>query len=288
MQSYVIWLDSMNKNDAITVCSDDADLEFFVSNSAFYTMSNYALYDAEDLYSNIGTLDSKSITSSSTKIPRNLKSFSGCFTIYKASESSLETEATVLFQKNSNNCNEKDTIFQPSIYGDNFELSSTSSGSCEMIFLIGSQNLPGIWLIINETTPNTKYTFTNLETNKKLFDLDSSEVWQNLGVYTTALSITIPPSSKLSLLVSSSYTRSIYFQNNQQKGIMTSPCYSHSSISNTLLYSLKQYSSNNFTANFFVKELYGSPTIELKVDFSPKQTYAILVKIMLKYITIII
>uniref|UniRef100_A0A914Q8M7 Uncharacterized protein n=1 Tax=Panagrolaimus davidi TaxID=227884 RepID=A0A914Q8M7_9BILA len=55
MQSYVVWLDSMNKNDAITVCSDDKDLEFFVTNSAFYTIPNYALYDGDDLYSNIGT-----------------------------------------------------------------------------------------------------------------------------------------------------------------------------------------------------------------------------------------
>uniref|UniRef100_A0A914XXE1 Uncharacterized protein n=1 Tax=Panagrolaimus superbus TaxID=310955 RepID=A0A914XXE1_9BILA len=215
--NHILWLDSMNKNDAITVCTDKTqNLEMFVTNSAFYSLSNYQLYNADDLFSNIGNLDSKSIISSSPTMARSLKASSGCFTLYKTSESSQNTQASILFKKtnniSNNNCIEKDTVFLPSIYGDNFEISSKNSGSCKMIILVGSAGIPRIWIAINETTPNSKYTFTDLVTNKKLFDLNSSEVsqWHTLGIYTTALSITVPPSSKISLTASNSITRKYF------------------------------------------------------------------------------
>uniref|UniRef100_A0AC34FD40 CUB-like domain-containing protein n=1 Tax=Panagrolaimus sp. ES5 TaxID=591445 RepID=A0AC34FD40_9BILA len=275
--THAVWLDSMNKNDAITVCGEN--LEMFVTNSAFYSLSNYQLYDADDLYSNIGNLDSKLISSPSATIARSLKSSSGCFTLYKISESSQDTQATVLFKKansNTNNCMQKDTVFLPRIYGDNFEISSTNSGSCEMIILIGSAGIPRIWLSIKETTPNSKYEFTDLAINKKLFELNSTEVsqYETLGIYTTALSITVPPSSKISLTASNSITQTIYIQSISQKGIMTSPHYSSNpTLNNTLLYNFQQHSSvKNITANFLVKEFIGSPIIELQVDAIPRQT----------------
>uniref|UniRef100_A0AC35GR24 Uncharacterized protein n=1 Tax=Panagrolaimus sp. PS1159 TaxID=55785 RepID=A0AC35GR24_9BILA len=67
--------------------------------------------------------------------------------------------------------------------------------------------MPHIWLTNITATQNQQFPVYSIANNKKLFDINGSEAsaWQYVGVYTSALSIIIPPSKSFAIHLSDTY-----------------------------------------------------------------------------------
>uniref|UniRef100_A0AC34F5E0 CUB-like domain-containing protein n=1 Tax=Panagrolaimus sp. ES5 TaxID=591445 RepID=A0AC34F5E0_9BILA len=229
---HVQWLADMNENEALRVCAKTGTLEIFVTYDKFSSLYHFALYDSDDLNNFVGLIHEES-----TKYCQDPN-------VYQmlAAQHTAQTQYDI-------------------------SIRSTDSGSCEMIILAFAFSLPHVWIANITATSNAKYTFKNTVDDKKLFDIDASEVsqWQSFGIYTQALSIISPPSSGIAVhLTNADQTLAwiTVIRDGTQKGVM--------SYNNNLLRTsdtLKLYQANNyepngiFTANFAVKEILGNPIV---------------------------
>uniref|UniRef100_A0AC34F4K1 CUB domain-containing protein n=1 Tax=Panagrolaimus sp. ES5 TaxID=591445 RepID=A0AC34F4K1_9BILA len=278
LQSYAVWLDSMSKDQAITVCSPDNDLELFISEGI--STGIFDLYDSDGLTNFVGTLSSNSFPETSPgSLVRHIMSKSNCFTIY-CSETPEYVLSTVLFRMqklHTKNCNTAQNVVRlmrnlPAVYTVN----ATNEGPCEMIVFGEQYNLNTLFSFNEfQTSSNAIFSFSSALNGKPFFDMPSNEtaLWQQTAIYTSALSVMAPASSSLTFNVSAGYTY-IKEGNDKRKGILVSPIYSGTNLSNFFIAStLYSFHLNNaVSANFVVKDLPQNANVTFQ-NYSTNETH---------------
>uniref|UniRef100_A0AC35EW03 Uncharacterized protein n=1 Tax=Panagrolaimus sp. PS1159 TaxID=55785 RepID=A0AC35EW03_9BILA len=189
-------------------------------------------------------------------------------------DANILSDASQTFS-NENSC--KNTVYQiPSddmttIFDAN--ILSDASQTCEYIFFAGTksrrEDLPFIWIHKISTTSNTSLTFLSTINKNELFKINDSEAsqWQNIGIYTPALSVIVPPLTKFSIHFSNVYPQQPHYNtgNFQQKGIMTSPSYCGfmDTFFGSKLYNFQFADNTNVELNFI--KFYGNNFPVLKI-----------------------
>jgi hypothetical protein len=233
--TYPLWLDDMNVNDALTVCSSNGPLTIQVtSTNNKDALGKYRLFDSTALLNfatDLGAISSSSF--SQGYMPGNFTSKSGCFTLYR--EPGNLTYATALFSIpsiQSKNCISEGNILQTQNPSSNdiflFQVGASSGGPCEMIILSSQSPLPLISIENVSVSPDTNFIFKSLINQKQLFNLSSNDApaFKKVGIYTYALSVIIQPGKIMNMLAYNSqgpYT--ITSDISTEKGIMASPSF---------------------------------------------------------------
>uniref|UniRef100_A0A914XVK9 CUB-like domain-containing protein n=1 Tax=Panagrolaimus superbus TaxID=310955 RepID=A0A914XVK9_9BILA len=271
---YVQWLADMGENDALTVCILNGTLELLFTGDENTNLSEFLLYDSNDVNNFVGSLNSF-LRASNPWLPARIQSTSKCFTLYVPLKSYAKSY-TALFRivEYSNlNCRGANNVFQVPYtytYPPEYDVSvqSTTLGSCEMIILSStgyfSNDLPHIWIKNISADSHSMYLFKSGINDKKLMNLNGSEAsqWQSFGIYTSALIIVLPPSATITLHLSYYFLpreQINILKNGTQKGIMVSPSYCGflKSFGNSSLYSSDNVISQ-ISLNLDVKNIYGT------------------------------
>uniref|UniRef100_A0AC35G6A5 CUB domain-containing protein n=1 Tax=Panagrolaimus sp. PS1159 TaxID=55785 RepID=A0AC35G6A5_9BILA len=231
--TYTVWLDDMHKGDTIVVCAPTGNtLEMFLSS---YTcngnLSNYGLYDSQNFENFVLNLDSSNICSQNTQHLPSKTSTSGCFTLYNLYKTA-PVNTTVLFrlkEVHSKNCAGGNNVVQIlQNITSTFSMSSTTSGSCELTILSAtSLEIFGIQINQLSSSPNTIFNLKSPINQKKVLDLNSSEIlyYLPLNFYTPALSIMIPYGKMLSITATPFTDKTGYITVKSARAILASPSY---------------------------------------------------------------
>uniref|UniRef100_A0AC34F055 CUB domain-containing protein n=1 Tax=Panagrolaimus sp. ES5 TaxID=591445 RepID=A0AC34F055_9BILA len=275
LTNYVFWLADLKNHDVISVCSSTGQLQMFITSTySENELDFYKLFDDKGLNNYIGSLKT-ALPTSYNHVPRNLKSTSGCFALYLPDDNyHLGLNHTILFKtvdQTTNNCENDVSVFQAAdshSISYTISINSTSSGSCKSTILSHitasyAQNyLPYIWIQNIDTASNSKIAFTSTSNTKALFELNSDDAsqWQNFGLYTTAINVIVPPSSKIVIQFAQRNSDVNQMQSSSiQKGLIASPSFTGLMQTFDVLTLYQASMANFFHVNFQVKNIYGNP-----------------------------
>jgi hypothetical protein len=248
----------MQFNDAVVVCtSTENSLEMFLSSyTCDGSLSNYGLYDSQNLENFVFNLNSANICSQkSQNLPSKISS-SGCFTLYNI-YSTARTNTTLLFrlkEVHSKNCAVNNVVKVLESINSTFSVSSDSAGSCELTILSAVTSKPIFGIKFTEiiSSSNVIYTFKSPINQNKILDLKSSEIFNYLplSLYTPALSIIIP-SGKTLKFTATTFTDTITVT--EARAVLAPPSYyGFAKYFSPALYSFNAEPGDN---NFVVKQL---------------------------------